>query len=285
MAGDDAPSGEKPKKNMMVILILVVVVIIIFVIVGVVASRNRDDDSEDFARDQFGNPIFPNNPNQPFVQDCNALNTALNSCLLGNTMITAQQAGDCSLCVNQFSPGAASNCQLFSQEVCPAMEQDRNCLACGPCRAQALQYLQCGVQGGGSVNSVGCQLNCNIPGLQFPNGGIGGAPIMGVQPNIILILMSDLGYGDLASYGHPYAETPNLDRLAREGTSFMNFHTTGNAPAASLPGFLTSRNPSWFPNYTADYGFLGTQTVMEMMSRAGYYVGHVGRWYVLVWKH
>ena len=40
-------------------------------------------------------------------------------------------------------------------------------------------------------------------------------------PNIVFIFADDLGYGDLASYGHPYAKTPNLDRLAAEGTSFM----------------------------------------------------------------
>jgi hypothetical protein len=36
-------------------------------------------------------------------------------------------------------------------------------------------------------------------------------------PNIVLILMDDLGYGDIGSYGVPDAKTPNIDRLAREG--------------------------------------------------------------------
>ena len=295
--GDEAPSGDRKepqKKNMMVILALVVVVIIIFVIVGVVASRKRDDDNNN---NQFGNPNNPNfNPN--FVNNCNALNNAFTTCLAGlnsgsfntgfnnnfNTGNTGsfnnqqnmnmnQQAGDCSLCVNSFSSSSARSCQLFAADVCPAFQEDRNCLACGQCRAQAIQYLQCGVPGSSGGT---CNLNCNIPGLGF--GGSTGGIFPGMQPNIILILMSDLGFADLASYGHPYAETPNLDRFAREGTSFMNFHTTGDAPASSFPGWLTSRNPSWFPNYTADFGFLGTMTVMEMMKDAGYYVGHVGRW-------
>ena len=39
-------------------------------------------------------------------------------------------------------------------------------------------------------------------------------------PNIVFIFADDLGYGDLACYGHPYARTPVLDRLAKEGTRF-----------------------------------------------------------------
>ena len=39
----------------------------------------------------------------------------------------------------------------------------------------------------------------------------------GNKPNVVLIMMDDLGYGDLGSYGAPDAKTPNIDRLAREG--------------------------------------------------------------------
>ena len=45
-------------------------------------------------------------------------------------------------------------------------------------------------------------------------------------PNIIFILMDDLGWGDLGCYGHPYLKTPNIDRLAREGTRFTQFYVT-----------------------------------------------------------
>ena len=40
------------------------------------------------------------------------------------------------------------------------------------------------------------------------------------KPNIVFILADDLGYADLGCYGHPYARTPTLDRLARDGTRF-----------------------------------------------------------------
>ena len=46
-------------------------------------------------------------------------------------------------------------------------------------------------------------------------------------PNIVLILMDDLGYGDLGSYGVPDAKTPHIDRLAREGAKLTDFYANG----------------------------------------------------------
>ena len=44
------------------------------------------------------------------------------------------------------------------------------------------------------------------------------------RPNVIFILTDDQGWGDARFAGHPYARTPNLDRLAREGTWFRQFY-------------------------------------------------------------
>ena len=43
------------------------------------------------------------------------------------------------------------------------------------------------------------------------------------QPNILFIFADDWGWGDLSCHGHPYAKTPNIDRLAEEGTDFHRF--------------------------------------------------------------
>jgi len=44
------------------------------------------------------------------------------------------------------------------------------------------------------------------------------------QPNVIIVLTDDQGYGDLSCTGNPILKTPNMDRLAREGVNFTNFH-------------------------------------------------------------
>jgi len=69
-------------------------------------------------------------------------------------------------------------------------------------------------------------------------GGLG-FPCWARQPNIVFILADDLGYGDLACYGHPYAQTPHLDKLASEGTRFQRFYVTGVTCCPSRTGFMT----------------------------------------------
>ncbi|HBJ33600.1 MAG TPA: hypothetical protein DDZ51_02335, partial [Planctomycetaceae bacterium] len=48
------------------------------------------------------------------------------------------------------------------------------------------------------------------------------------HPNIIFIMADDLGYTDLGCFGSQYYETPNIDRLAAQGTKFLNFHQCQN---------------------------------------------------------
>ncbi|HXQ73334.1 MAG TPA: sulfatase-like hydrolase/transferase [Pyrinomonadaceae bacterium] len=47
------------------------------------------------------------------------------------------------------------------------------------------------------------------------------------KPNVVLIIMDDMGYGDIGSYGAPDARTPNIDRLAREGIRLTNAVRSG----------------------------------------------------------
>src|SRR5439155_6444704 len=62
-------------------------------------------------------------------------------------------------------------------------------------------------------------------------------------PDIVIILADDLGYGDLACYGHPTIRTPNLDRMAEEGMRFTDFYSAGEVCTPSRAALLTGRLP------------------------------------------
>ncbi len=99
-------------------------------------------------------------------------------------------------------------------------------------------------------------------------------------PSVIFVLADDLGYGDLGCYGHPYARTPNIDRLASEGTRFRQFYSTGITCCPARTGLMTSRFPATFSTYPANGGFDGRVTITELLHNAGYRTGHFGKWHI-----
>lgn len=62
-------------------------------------------------------------------------------------------------------------------------------------------------------------------------------------PNVIFILMDDMGYSDISCYGAKTVETPNIDRLATEGLRFTDFHTAASICSPSRAAFLTGAYP------------------------------------------
>ena len=64
------------------------------------------------------------------------------------------------------------------------------------------------------------------------------------KPNIILIFVDDLGYGDLACYGNETIKTPNIDKLAAEGQRWTSFYASGPACVASRTGMMSGRHSS-----------------------------------------
>ena len=100
------------------------------------------------------------------------------------------------------------------------------------------------------------------------------------QPNIIFILADDMGWGDLHCYGHPYAKTPKLDKLAGEGTRFQQFYATGVTCCPSRTGFMTSWLPARYPIYPVKGGFAERVTITELLHKQGYATGHFGKWHI-----
>ena len=99
-------------------------------------------------------------------------------------------------------------------------------------------------------------------------------------PNIILIFADDMGWMDAACYGHPYAKTPNIDRLATDGTRFQQCYATGVTCCPSRTGLMTSWLPARYPKYPANGGFAERVTITELLHQQGYATGHFGKWHI-----
>ena len=106
------------------------------------------------------------------------------------------------------------------------------------------------------------------------------------QPNILLIYVDDLGYGDLGSYGHPVLRTPNIDSLAADGLKFTNYYAPTAICSPSRAGLLTGRTPyrtgikSWIPEDSGIYLRDAEVTLAEVLKAAGYATAHIGKWHL-----
>lgn len=99
-------------------------------------------------------------------------------------------------------------------------------------------------------------------------------------PNIVFIFADDLGFADLGCYGHPYAETPALDKLASEGTRYTQAYVTGVTCCPSRTGFMTGLFPARFQKYPAGHGFGDRVTITDLLKQRGYRTGHFGKWHI-----
>jgi arylsulfatase A-like enzyme len=98
------------------------------------------------------------------------------------------------------------------------------------------------------------------------------------RPNIVLIFVDDVGYGDLACYGNPKIKTPNLDRLAAEGQRWTSFYASGSTCVPSRTGLMSGRHPALLgkTSLRAD-----PQALMPaMLKRAGYATAILGKWHL-----
>ncbi|MCC6486725.1 MAG: arylsulfatase [Candidatus Hydrogenedentes bacterium] len=102
------------------------------------------------------------------------------------------------------------------------------------------------------------------------------------KPNIILILADDLGYGDLGCYGQSQIETPNLDRLAQEGTRFTQCYSGSPVCAPSRCCLMTGMHNGHGrirDNLPHEIWLQpDDRTVAEVLKQAGYHTGAIGKW-------
>ena len=123
----------------------------------------------------------------------------------------------------------------------------------------------------------------------LPNRGVAEDP----RPNIVFIFADDWGWGDLGCHGHPYIKTPNIDRLAREGTDFHRFTVASGVCSPSRTAVMTGHFPArfninghfaWAPSNAKrgmpDWLHPDTPTLPKMLQAAGYATAHFGKWHL-----
>jgi arylsulfatase len=101
-------------------------------------------------------------------------------------------------------------------------------------------------------------------------------------PNVVVIFVDDLGWGDLGSYGHPLIRTPNIDRLGAEGARFTSFYVPAPVCAPSRAALMTGRFPgrTGIPWNPPDQLNDDETTIADLLRANGYATGMVGKWHL-----
>ena len=122
--------------------------------------------------------------------------------------------------------------------------------------------------------------------------GLHGQTVRSGQPNFILIVADDLGYGDLSLNGSTQIKTPNIDQLARTGVNCTEGYVSAPVCSPSRAGLLTGINQVAFghdnnlggnqPGFDPAYlGLpLSQKTIADLLKPFGYKSGLVGKWHL-----
>jgi arylsulfatase A-like enzyme len=107
------------------------------------------------------------------------------------------------------------------------------------------------------------------------------------RPNIVFILIDDLGRQDLGVYGSTYHETPHIDQLAADGALFENAYACHAVCRPSRTGIFSGRSPvrygiPGFQDYSRGKHAIPPEddTIGDVFAKAGYATGYIGKWHI-----
>lgn len=110
------------------------------------------------------------------------------------------------------------------------------------------------------------------------------------KPNVVFILVDDLGYGDVGSYGATKVKTPNIDKLATEGKIFTDAHSASAVCTPSRYSLLTGQYPIrgnngkgiWGPAGVPSELLINTEqiTIADVFKNSGYSTAALGKWHL-----
>ena len=103
------------------------------------------------------------------------------------------------------------------------------------------------------------------------------------QPNVVLVITDDQGYGDLACHGNPVIKTPNLDEMYTQSTRLTNFHvspTCSPTRAALMTGRYCNRTGVWHTVMGRSLLRKDEVTMADIFAAGGYRTGIFGKWHL-----
>jgi len=112
------------------------------------------------------------------------------------------------------------------------------------------------------------------------------------RPNLVLMLMDNLGYGDIGCYGSTQHRTPNLDRLATQSVRLTDYYSCSGVCTPSRASLMTGCYPRRLNLHISDRGHAVLQpvsrkglhpeevTIARLLKGAGYATGCVGKWHL-----
>jgi N-acetylglucosamine-6-sulfatase len=115
------------------------------------------------------------------------------------------------------------------------------------------------------------------------SAGCGGGALPDAPPNVVFVLVDDLRWDDLGIAGHPFASTPAIDQLAREGTRFLNAFATTPLCSPSRAAILTGQyahTNGIIDNTARDSASHRLATFAIPLANAGYQTGFFGKWHM-----